>query len=66
MEQGEDYTMGCLLDYDHIIIQISLKKELDTNPTAIQQIKSVEQTKKIDNNDNAADKTITIKPLKLL
>ena len=43
--QGDDYTTGCLLDYqyfkDHyqvIAIDLSKQKELDTDSTAIQQI----------------------------
>ena len=40
--QGEDYTTGCLLDYDYIKIQnrlitvdFSWQKELDAEPKAI-------------------------------
>ena len=43
--QGEDYTTGCLLDYDYIkinyrliAVDLSKKKELDTYPKAIQQM----------------------------
>ena len=43
--QGEDYTTGCLLDYqyfkDHyqlIAVSISKQKELDADSRAIQQI----------------------------
>ena len=43
--QGDDYTTGCLLDYqyfkDHyqlIAVDLSKQKELDTNSSAIQQI----------------------------
>ena len=43
--QGDDYTTGCLLDYqyfkDHyqvIAIDLSKQKELDTDSRAIQQI----------------------------
>ena len=42
--QGEDYTTGCLLDYDYInnlfkliAIGLSRQKELDADPKAIQQ-----------------------------
>ena len=51
--QGEDYTTGCLLDYDYIknhyiLIAVDLirEKELDANPKAIQQIEFVGQLKK--------------------
>ena len=44
-EQGEDYTTGCLLDYDYlknqyklIAIDLSRQKELDTNHKVIQQL----------------------------
>ena len=44
-EQSEDYTTGCLLDYDYIKIpyrligfDLSRQKELDVDPKAIQQI----------------------------
>ena len=43
--QGDDYTTGCLLDYqyfkDHyqlIVVDLSKQKELDADPRAIQQI----------------------------
>ena len=43
--QGDDYTTGCLLDYqyykDHyqlIAVDLSKQKELDADPRAIQQI----------------------------
>ena len=48
--QGEDYTTGCLLDYDYIknhyrliAVDLSRQKELDADPKAIQQIKFVGQ-----------------------
>ena len=60
--QGENYTTGCLIDYDYIknlyiIIPIYLnrQKELDYDPKVIQQIKFVGQLKKLDANDDAAD-----------
>ena len=41
--QGEDYTTGCLLDYDYIknhyklvTVDLSRQKELDADPKAIQ------------------------------
>ena len=43
--QGDDYTTGCLLDYqyfkDHyqlITVDLSKQKELDADPRAVQQI----------------------------
>ena len=52
--QGEDYTTGCLLDYDYITnhykliaIDLSRQKELDADPKAIQQIEIVRQLKKM-------------------
>ena len=49
--QGEDYTTGCLLDYEYIknhyrLIDLSRQKELDAYPKAIQQIEFVGQLKK--------------------
>ena len=42
--QGDDYTTGCLLDYQYfknhynlIVIDLSRQKELDANSRAIQQ-----------------------------
>ena len=44
-EQGEDYTTGCLLDYDYlknqyklIAIDLSGQKELDTNHKVIERL----------------------------
>ena len=60
--QGEDYTTGCLLDYEYIknhyrflAVDLSRQKELDADPKAIQQIEFVGQLKKLDANDNATD-----------
>ena len=43
--KGEDYTTGCLLDYNYfkehyklVAVDLSKQKELDANPRAIQQI----------------------------
>ena len=43
--QGDDYTTGCLLDYNYFIkhqkmmaIDLRKQQELDTNPKQIQQI----------------------------
>ena len=48
--QGEDYTTGCLLDYEYIkshykLIAVDLRrqKELDADPKTIQQIEFVGQ-----------------------
>ena len=45
MGKGDDYTAGCLLDYDYfkkhyqlIGVDLSKQKELDADPRAIQQI----------------------------
>ena len=58
--QGEDYNIGCLLEYDYIknhyrliAVDFSRQKELDADPKAIQQIQFVVQLKKLDaNNDD--------------
>ena len=46
--QDEDYTTGCLLDYDYIknhciliAVDLSRQKELDADPKATQQIEFV-------------------------
>ena len=51
--QGQDYTTGCLLDYDYIKNQYSLitvdlskQKKLDANPKLIQEIEFIGQLKK--------------------
>ena len=53
--QGDNYTTGCLLDYDHIkncyrlkAVDLNKQKELDADPKAIQQIEFVEQLKNVD------------------
>ena len=53
--QGEDYTTGCLLDYESIknhyriiAVDLSRQKELDSDPKAIQQIEFVGQLKNSD------------------
>ena len=45
MGKGDDYTTGCLLDYEYfkdhyqlIAVDLSKQKELDADPIAIQQI----------------------------
>ena len=60
--QGDDYTTGCLLDYDYIknhyrLIagDLSRQKELDADSKAIQEIEFVGQLRKLDANDNAID-----------
>ena len=52
MRKGDDYTTGCLLDYqyfkDHyqlIAVDLSKQKELDPDPRAIQQIEFYEMLK---------------------
>ena len=49
---GDDYTTGCLLDYQHfkdcyqlIAVDLSKQKELDADPRAIQQIWFYEKVK---------------------
>ena len=44
--KGDDYTTGCLLDYQYfkdqyqlIAVDLSKQKELDADPRAIQQIR---------------------------
>ena len=48
-DQGDDYTTGCLLDYNYfkkhykmIAIDLSKQQALDANPKAIQQINFTE------------------------
>ena len=39
--QGDNYTTGCLLDYNHydmIVIDLSKQQALDADPKAIQEI----------------------------
>ena len=58
-EEGEDYTTGCLLDYEYvknhyrlIAVDLSRQKELDADPEAIQQIEFVGQLKNINSANN--------------
>ena len=60
--QDEDYTIGCLLDYNYIknhyrliAVDLSRQKELDADPKAIQQIEFVGKLKKLDAYGNATD-----------
>ena len=60
--QVEDYTTGCLLDYEYIknhyrliAVDLSRQKKLDADPKATQQIEFVGQLKKLDTDDNAKD-----------
>ena len=53
--QGEEYTTGCLLDYNYIknhdrliAVDLSRQNKLDADPKAIQQIEFLEQLKSID------------------
>ena len=57
--RGEDYTTGCLLDYDYvkshyklIAVDLSRQKELDVDPKAIQQTELIGQLKKLDADDD--------------
>ena len=56
--QGEDYTTGCLLDYDYIknhyrliAVNLSKQKELDADPKAIKQIEIAGKIQKLNNNN---------------
>ena len=58
--QGEDYTTGCLLDYEYIkshyrliSVDLSRQKQLDADPKAIQKIEFVGQLQKLDADGNA-------------
>ena len=69
--QGENYTTGCLLDYEYISlytniviiilytntnnVDLSRQKELDGDPKATQQIEFVGQLKKLDNTNANAE-----------
>ena len=60
--ESEDYTTGCLLDYDYIknhyrliAVDLSRQKELDADPKAIQHVDLVGQLKRLDANDNTTD-----------
>ena len=60
--QWEDYTTGCLLDYEYIkchyrliTVDLSRQKELDADPKSIQQTEFVEQLRELDGNGNATD-----------
>ena len=53
--QGEDYTAGCLLDYEYIknhyrltAVDLSRQKELEADPKAIQQIELAGELKNVD------------------
>ena len=52
IRQSEDYTTGCLLNYEYIknyyrlkTVDLNRQKEIDTDSKAIQQIEIVEQLK---------------------
>ena len=58
----KEYTTGWLLDYDYInnnyrliTIKWSVKKEVDADPRAIEQIEFVGQLKQLDANYNLTD-----------
>ena len=51
-EKGDNYTTGCLLDYDYfkknyqlIVVDLSKQRELDADPRAIQQIEFIRMLK---------------------
>ena len=53
--QAEDYTPGCLLDYDYIkchyrliSVDLSRQNELDSDPNEIQEIEIAGQLKNVD------------------
>ena len=53
--QGDDYTSGCLLDYPYfkkcykwIAVNLSSQQQLDADPKAIQKIKQINFTEKLD------------------
>ena len=50
--QGEDYTTGCLLDYEYIK---NLYRLITVDLSRIQQIEFVGQLKKLDRDGNATD-----------
>ena len=59
---GEDYTTGCLLDYEYvknhyrlIAVDLSRQNELDADPKAIQEIEFVGHLKKQDADDHVAE-----------
>ena len=60
--KGEDYTTGCLLDFEHIknhyrSIAIDLSRQIDLNagPKVIQQIELFGQLKKLYNTNGNAE-----------
>ena len=60
--QVEDYTTGCLLDYEYIknhyrliAVDLSRQKKLDADPKANQQIEFAEQLKKLNMANNNAE-----------
>ena len=60
--QGEDYTTGCLLDFEHIknhyrsiAIDLSRQTDLDGDPKVIQQKELFGQLKKLDNTSANAE-----------
>ena len=60
--QEEDYTTGCLLDYEYIknhyrsiAVDLIRQKEFGADPKAIQQVEFIGQLKKLDDDGNARD-----------
>ena len=74
---GEDYTTWCLLSYKHIkisykviAVELSLKKEIDADSKAIQQIQFVRRLKNTNSINSSGDNaesmfSLTIKKKKL-
>ena len=62
MNKLENYTTGCLLDYEYIkvyyrliAVNLGIQKELVADSKAIQQTEFVGQLKKLDDDGNATD-----------
>ena len=62
MKRLENYTTGCLLDYEYIkvydrliAVNLGIQKELVADSKAIQQTEFVGQLKKLDDDGNATD-----------
>ena len=60
--KSEDYTTGCLSNYDYIenhyrliAVDLSRQKKLDADPKTIHQIKFFGQLKKLGDDGNATD-----------
>ena len=60
--QGENYTTGCLLDYDYIknhywliVVDLNRQNKLNADPITTQQIEFIGQLKTLDANYHATD-----------